>query len=122
MAEKYQNEEHQKPVGKMSPEEMEVFLAKGYTLRLGCLKPNGDPFVIGFCLLSSCKCACHYSMTGSEGYRVLHQQSNINICSYYIFLSLFFTSLTSYSFDTKKPSIKISLNPDLFSPFTLFDN
>ena len=46
MAEKYQNEEHQKPVGKMSPEEMEVFLAKGYTLRLACLKPNGDPFVI----------------------------------------------------------------------------
>ena len=46
MAEKYQNEEHQKPVGKMSPEEMEIFLAKGYTLRLACLKPNGDPFVI----------------------------------------------------------------------------
>ena len=42
MAEKYQNEEHQKPVGKMSPEEMEIFLAKGYTLRLGCLKPNGE--------------------------------------------------------------------------------
>ena len=33
---------------------------------------NGDPFVIGFCLLSSCKCACHYLLTGSEGYRVLH--------------------------------------------------
>ena len=46
MAEKYQNEEHQKPVGKMSPEEMGIFLAKGYTLRLACLKPNGDPFVI----------------------------------------------------------------------------
>ena len=44
--EKYENQKHQKPVGRMSSEEMEIFLAKGYTLRLACLKPNGDPFVI----------------------------------------------------------------------------
>ena len=46
MAEKYQNEEHQKPVGKMSPEEINLFLDKGYTLRLACLKPDGAPFVV----------------------------------------------------------------------------
>ena len=46
MAEKYENQEHQKPVGKMSAEEMGIFLEKGYTLRLACLKPNGDPFVV----------------------------------------------------------------------------
>ena len=31
MAEKYENQEHQKPVGKMSEEEIEIFLDKGYT-------------------------------------------------------------------------------------------
>ena len=46
MKEKYVNDEHKKPVGKMSNEEMEIFLNKGYTLRLACLKPNGDPFVV----------------------------------------------------------------------------
>ena len=46
MKEKYTNDEHKKPVGKMSNEEMEIFLNKGYTLRLACLKPNGDPFVV----------------------------------------------------------------------------
>jgi len=46
MKEKYANDEHKKPIGKMSNEEMEIFLNKGYTLRLACLKPNGDPFVV----------------------------------------------------------------------------
>ena len=46
MKEKYANDEHKKPVGKMSNEEMEIFLHKGYTLRLACLKPNGGPFVV----------------------------------------------------------------------------
>ena len=46
MGEKYENQEHQKPVGKMSEEEIEIFLEKGYTLRLACLKLNGDPFVV----------------------------------------------------------------------------
>ena len=46
MEEKYSNAEHQKPVGKMSKEEMEIFLEKGYTLRLACLKPDGSPFAV----------------------------------------------------------------------------
>ena len=46
MTEKYENEAHQKPVGKMSPDEINIFLEKGYTLRLSCLKPNGDPFIV----------------------------------------------------------------------------
>ena len=32
MAEKYENQEHQKPVGKMSAEEMGIFLEKGAPL------------------------------------------------------------------------------------------
>ena len=32
MAEKYENQEHQKPVGKMSVEEMGIFLEKGAPL------------------------------------------------------------------------------------------
>ena len=46
MGEKYQQEEHTKPVGRMSDDEIEDFLAKGYTMRLSCLKPNGDPFIV----------------------------------------------------------------------------
>ena len=46
MEEKYSNVEHQKPVGKMSKEEIDVFLDKGYTLRLACLKPDGSPFAV----------------------------------------------------------------------------
>ena len=46
MEEKYSNAEHQKPVGKMSKDEMEIFLEKGYTLRLACLKPDGSPFAV----------------------------------------------------------------------------
>ena len=46
MEEKYSNAEHQKPVGKMNREEIDVFLAKGYTLRLACLKPDGSPFAV----------------------------------------------------------------------------
>ena len=46
MEEKYSNVEHQKPVGKMNREEIDVFLAKGYTLRLACLKPDGSPFAV----------------------------------------------------------------------------
>ena len=45
MAEKYQNEAHQKPVGKMTIEDTEIFLSKDYLLRLACLKPDGAPFV-----------------------------------------------------------------------------
>ncbi len=45
MEEKYSNVEHQKPVGKMSKEEIDVFLDKGYTLRLACLKPDGSPLM-----------------------------------------------------------------------------
>ena len=44
MTEKYDNEAHQKPVGKMSPDEINIFLEKGYTLRLSCLKPKWRPF------------------------------------------------------------------------------
>ena len=46
MEEKYSNVEHQKPVGKMSQEEIDIFLDKGYTLRLACLKPDGSPFAV----------------------------------------------------------------------------
>ena len=46
MGEKYAQEEHTKPVGSMNAAEIEEFLAKGKTMRLACLKPNGDPFVI----------------------------------------------------------------------------
>ena len=46
MGEKYAEEEHSKSVGSMSAADIEDFLAKGKTLRLACLKPNGDPFVI----------------------------------------------------------------------------
>ena len=38
MAEKYQNEAHQKPDGKMTIEDTEIFLSKDYLLRLACLK------------------------------------------------------------------------------------
>ena len=47
--EKYENEAHQKPVGNMSPDEINIFLEKGYTLRLSCLKPNWDPFIVPCC-------------------------------------------------------------------------
>ena len=46
MGEKYAQEEHSKSVGSMGAADIEDFLAKGKTLRLACLKPNGDPFVI----------------------------------------------------------------------------
>ena len=49
MEEKYSNAEHQKPVGKMNKEEIDVFLDKGYTLRLACLNlmVHRLPFHVG---------------------------------------------------------------------------
>ena len=46
MEKKYENEEHSLKAGAMATESIEEFLEKGMTLRLACLKPNGDPFII----------------------------------------------------------------------------
>ena len=46
MEKKYENEEHSLKAGAMDSDRIEAFLSKGMTLRLACLKPNGDPFLI----------------------------------------------------------------------------
>ena len=46
MEQKYENEEHSLKAGAMVTESIEAFLEKGMTLRLACLKPNGDPFIV----------------------------------------------------------------------------
>ena len=46
MEQKYENEEHSLKAGAMVTESIEAFLEKGTTLRLACLKPNGDPFIV----------------------------------------------------------------------------
>ena len=46
MEKKYEDEEHSLKAGAMAAESIEAFLEKGMTLRLACIKPNGDPFII----------------------------------------------------------------------------
>ncbi len=46
MEKKYDDEAHSLKAGAMSVENIETFLEKGMTMRLGCLKPDGSPFVV----------------------------------------------------------------------------
>ena len=43
MEKKYDDESHSLKAGAMAVENIESFLENGMTLRLACLKPNGDP-------------------------------------------------------------------------------
>ena len=46
MEKKYDSEEHSFKPGAMTAENIEAFLEKGMTMRIACLKSNGDPFIV----------------------------------------------------------------------------